>query len=149
MMARFSDWDRLSGVPDGYRPPYTWLLPIEGGALRSFSHIDGIGSLASAIIGRLDAESYITGAGTVSVADLRAIAALVAAIIGTGDLTTVMGAVPANMSADITVSNQDPLTPENLAASVWNALAASYDDPETMGEKMNDVLTVIKFLGLK
>jgi hypothetical protein len=38
------------------------------------------------------------------------------------------------------VANVTPFTdlsPENLATAVWNALAASYDDGGTMGEKLN------------
>ena len=40
------------------------------------------------------------------------------------------------MSAELTPFTT--LSPENLAASVWNAVAASYNTSGTMGEKLND-----------
>lgn len=45
----------------------------------------------------------------------------------------------ASLEADITPYTE--LSPESLAASVWSALAANFNDPGTMGEKMNDAGT--------
>lgn len=45
----------------------------------------------------------------------------------------------ASLEADITPYTE--LSPESLAASVWNSLAANFNDPGTMGEKLNDAGT--------
>lgn len=97
------------------------------------------------------------------IASLAGIASLSPNLTGTGEL-----------SADITPFTE--LSPENLAASVWAAAATDNNESGTMGEKLNDaggagnpwaslladngdpgtfgervqqLLTVAKFLGLK
>jgi hypothetical protein len=35
------------------------------------------------------------------------------------------------------ITGESALSPQNLAAAVWQALAAQYNDPGTMGNKLN------------
>lgn len=79
-------WDPLSGVPDGYRPPYSWVLPITAGGLSARNALIGNGELTGAIAGGLNAESSLVGTGSlVGVGAL--IVSLQAALSGAGALT--------------------------------------------------------------
>lgn len=167
-------WDKKSGIPDGYRPPYTWLLPLEAGALSSRNIIAGSGSLTASgamgvngsaaltgsgsltatgalivsavaaltgsgslsanILAVLNAVAALTGSGTLAGA-MTAKGALLAALAGIGSLSA-PGYARGHMAADISPFTE--LSPENLAASVWNAVAADYNAVGTMGEKLND-----------
>ena len=131
------------------------------GSINAEADLSGVGSLVAAITGAKFMTAGLTGTGSLSVADLRGIATIVAGLTGSGTVTGNFGATPASLSADIVIGASDPLSPENLAAAVWNALAAVYNNPGSMGEKMNDAggaadpwddpraLTLAKFLGLK
>lgn len=163
-----------SGVPDGYRPSYCWVIPQTAGALASrniiagtgaftasgamgvngaaaltgtgsltatgalivsaVAALTGSGSLTGNIVAVLDAVAALTGTGSLSGA-MTAYGALAAALAGVGALTA-PGYGIGHMEADISPFTE--LSPENLAASVWNALAADFNDVGTMGEKMND-----------
>ena len=78
----------------------------------------------------------ISASGTITDAQLGAIVNLVAALSATGQFTNVNDFATAEISADIT--SETPLSPGALAASLWNSVAASYNDAGTMGEKLND-----------
>lgn len=75
----------------------------------------------------------LTGAGAVA-ATLTAYADAQANLTGTGTLSLTPYAI-GQLAADIT--GQSVLSPQSLAAAVWNALAAQYNDSGTMGNKMN------------
>lgn len=75
----------------------------------------------------------ITGGASLTVT-LQALANAVAAITAGGSLAVTPYAI-GHMSADILPYTE--LSPEALAASVWNAVAASFNSAGTMGEKMN------------
>ena len=81
----------------------------------------------------LSLSSDLTGAGAIT-AVLNAFASVQANLSGTGTLTLVPYAV-GELSADIT--GESVLSPQNLAAAVWQALAAQYNDSGTMGNKLN------------
>lgn len=87
----------------------------------------------------------LTGAGAVA-ATLTAFASVQATLAGAGSLAVVPYAT-GDLSADIT--GQSVLSPESLAAAVWRALAAQYNADGTMGQQLNNALTVPKFLALK
>jgi hypothetical protein len=76
-----------SGVPDGYRPPYCWVLPQSPGALAARNTLDGTGgiSAADAWAVRL-AVASLTGAGGIT-ADGGLIVQLAAALVGSGAVT--------------------------------------------------------------
>lgn len=98
------------------------------------------------IRGKLELISnQLTGAGAVA-ATLTAFASVQASLSGVGSLSLVPYAT-GDLSADIT--GQSVLSPESLAAAVWRALAAQYNADGTMGQQLNNALTVSKFLALK
>lgn len=96
----------------------------------------------------------LTASGTISNAQLVSFVNMVAAISASGTMTATIGAL-SNLIADITASaSMSPtmnatanleaditpfttLSPENLAAAVWNAIAADYNTAGTMGNKLN------------
>lgn len=100
-------WDYLSGKPDGYRPPYCWLLPLTAGGLSARNNLLGECDLTAAIAGGKNAEATLsgsgdltgvgalivslvaslTGSGTITSAALLAYLQLAATLAGTGDLT--------------------------------------------------------------
>ena len=85
------------------------------------------------LVGTLFLASDLTGAGAIT-AVLNAFASVQADLSGTGTLTLVPYAT-GQLSADIT--GESVLSPQNLAAAVWQALAAQYNDSGTMGNKLN------------
>lgn len=97
--------------------------------------IAGSGTFSADITGKLEASADLAGAGDLTGA-LGALASAVCSIIGTGSITDADMRAMANMSCDITPFTE--LSPENLAAAVWNAVASAYNDAGTMGEKLND-----------
>ena len=167
------DWDKKSGVPDGYRPPYAWVLPLEAGALSSRNIIEGTGTFTASGAMGVNAVAALTGTGSLSATgalivsavaaltgtgslsgNLQAVLNAVAALTGTGSLSgamTAYGALTAalagvgalsapgygigHMEADISPFTE--LSPENLAAAVWSAIAADFNDAGTMGNKVN------------
>jgi hypothetical protein len=86
------------------------------------------------IIGKLSAAATLAGTGNFT-ASIKALGNAVSALHGTGTVASTPKAL-GNISASITPFTT--LSPENLAAAVWNALAASYNTAGTMGSKMND-----------
>lgn len=120
--------------------------------------LTGSGGITSAIGGLIvQLVAAITGSGTVTNADVKAFLAAVASLTGTGGVSsaaaTGLGALLAALTGDGTATGSTAtgigeleadivaygdLTPEGLRDAVWNALAASYNESGTMGEKMND-----------
>jgi len=80
------DWDPLSGVPDGYRDPYWWVLPITAGALAARKNISGDGDLTGSVAGGVNGECTITGVGDLSGVG-QLIISMAATISGSGDIT--------------------------------------------------------------
>jgi hypothetical protein len=97
--------------------------------------LTGSGDIAPppSLVGTLFLASDLTGAGAIT-AVLNAFASVQADLSGTGTLTLVPYAT-GELSADIT--GESVLSPQNLAAAVWQALAAQYNDSGTMGNKLN------------
>jgi hypothetical protein len=77
--------------------------------------------------------NQLTGAGAIT-ATLTAYAAVQANLTGTGTVSLTPYAT-GQLAASIT--GESSLSPQNLAAAVWNALAAQYNVSGTMGNKMN------------
>ncbi len=80
-------------------------------------------------------EAAITASGTITTAQLGAIVGMLANLNGTG-LLSANNFATASISADI--NSNTPLSPNSLAAAVWNAVAGDFNDTGTMGEKLND-----------
>jgi len=97
------------------------------------AELEGTGTLNASLAGGAAMIAVLTGEGTID-ADLGALANLIAALDGSGNVVTnltAIGFMVANLSPFT------PLSPESLAASVWNALASKYNTSGTMGEKLN------------
>ena len=85
---RFShlNWDAKSGAPDGYRPPYTWVLPMEAGGLSARRNLAGLGALVGAIAGGKNATATLSGTGSLT-ATGALIVSLAAALVGSGTIS--------------------------------------------------------------
>lgn len=94
--------------------------------------MSGGGTLTASITGQKEMEVSMTGSGNFA-ADINAFAEMILGLIGSGSLNAGTGAV-AYMTIDMTVTGSG-LNTSNVAAAVWNALAADFDTPGTMGEK--------------
>jgi len=98
------------------------------------------------LVGKLELISNnLTGAGAVA-ATLTAFASVQASLSGAGSLSLVPYAT-GDLAANIT--GQSVLSPESLASAVWRAIAAQYNADGTMGQQLNNALTISKFLALK
>lgn len=169
-----------SSFPNGYVPPYTWVLSPVAGGLSSCNEVLGNSdlSITSLSLGKA-LDSSIAGVGAVLSPSLSLITSLIAALAGTGELTASMvGSVSlaaslagsgsltasigllanliatltstgsldatlrgtATLGADIYV-NESQASTSQLVYAIWNALAASYNETGTMGEKMNSAGT--------
>lgn len=95
----------------------------------------GSGTLAATVEGRGNITMDMTGSGDLD-ASMTAIANATIAMLGTGDLEAAILAY-GNMSIDITVTGTG-LSTANVGQAVWTALAATNNEPGTMGEKLND-----------
>jgi len=95
----------------------------------------GSGTLTAAIEGRLNMSADFTGSGDLE-ASISGIASMLCDMTGTGDLEATIAAY-GNMAIDIVVTGTG-LTTANVGQAVWSALAASNNDPDTMGEKLNN-----------
>ena len=86
---RFSGWaaySPLAATPNGYTPPYSWVLPIDGGGMSAWNQLSGSGTFtASGALG-LNAEAALTGSGSLS-ATMQLIVSAVASISATGSLS--------------------------------------------------------------
>lgn len=125
------------------------------GKLDASANLSGSGDLTAAILALVQIQSALNGSGTLSgdilgagvigstlsgsgalTSSINAPAHLVSNLAGLGTFTITSGAVPGDMYANITLATS--LSPENLAAAVWNAVAANFNNAGTMGEKVND-----------
>lgn len=96
--------------------------------------LNGIGGLSASMSGIIQMASTLAGSGNLA-ASLQLISYVVCNMSGSGAVTATLRGT-ASLEADITPFTT--LSPESLAAAVWNALAANFNDAGTMGEKMND-----------
>jgi len=97
------------------------------------SDLTGSGELSVSMSGLVQLASNLAGSGDIT-SSLKLLASVICAMTGTGDITATLRGT-ATLEADITPFTT--LSPENLAAAVWNALAASFNTAGTMGAKMN------------
>lgn len=102
------------------------------------SDLDGSGTVNADILGTMAGASNLAGSAALN-ASITALGNTLANLIGVGTITSANTTAFADIAAGISVASSDPLSPENLAAAVWNSLAASYNNPATMGEIMNNV----------
>jgi hypothetical protein len=91
------------------------------------------GNISASLVGKLEMASALAGSGNLT-ASLNLIAFVISAITGSG---TISGTFKGNASLAADISSSSTLSPENLAAAVWNSIAASFNTAGTMGNKMN------------
>lgn len=98
------------------------------------ANLAAAGTISNAqLVSFVNMASDLSASGTFT-GDIGALSNLVVTLQAIGSMSPTMNAT-ANMEADITPFTE--LSPENLAAAVWSALAASYNDSGTMGQKLN------------
>ncbi len=111
-------------------------LSAEGSlVISALCNMIGSGTLTADITGIFNASIDFSGDGTLS-ADIVGIAQAIVDMIGSGELSADIVGV-ASPTIDIVVTGTG-LTTANVGNAVWSALAAANNDPNTMGEKLND-----------
>lgn len=134
------NWDDLAGTPNGYRPPYTWIIAQSDGGLSSYTLIGGFGDVTNAnLAGGLNGVAELTGAGALAavitgrapmVATLAGLAALTATLEATGQLEAALGGTGALagdliavLNATATLTGSGGISSADIQ-SVVNAVAA-------------------------
>ena len=97
--------------------------------LSAVAALSGLGTMSAAAKGKLEAAASLAGSGALTSA-LAALAGAVAALGGVGSLT---GTPRGTGSMSATITPFTDLSPQSLAASVWNALVVDFQDAGTMG----------------
>ena len=96
--------------------------------------ISASGTITNALlVSYLNMSASLAASGDL-VGSLTALGKMIASMEATGSMSPTMNAT-ANMEADITPFTE--LSPESLAAAVWNAAASSFNASGTMGNKLN------------
>ncbi len=95
----------------------------------------GSSIISASLVGKLEMTSDLAASGDLTSA-LSLFAFVISDIIGSG---TIAGTVYGTASLEANISSSSTLSPENLAAAVWNSLAASFNNAGTMGEILNNV----------
>lgn len=104
-------------------------------ALAGSGTIDSANALAI-----LEAVAALAGSGTVASATLNAQGSMIAGLTGIGALAAVVRAI-GSMEADITPFTA--LSPQTLAAAVWNSVASQFVIAGTMGDYMKIIEAVL------
>lgn len=115
-----------AAFPNGYEPPWSWMMAPKGGGLSAYNTVYGTGDLtittlslgkdlAAALTGSggitapslaliVQLAAALTGSGTISAAALQAIINLAAALTGSGSVTAASLALIVQLEADLTAS---------------------------------------------
>lgn len=116
----------IAGSGDLISPSLSLVIQLAASIL-------GEATLSASLVGKLEMASAMAGSGDLTSA-LSLIANVVTEMAGSGTMeATAFGT--ADMSA--TFSSSSTLSPENLAAAVWNSVAAAFNTAGTMGNKLN------------
>ena len=102
------------------------------GVLIAACAIQGGGTVAADIIGAWVMGATVSGSCALT-SSIRALGHAVAGIVGAGNVTAGIAA-KATIGCDITSVSE--LSPQSLAAAVWNSLVTSFQDAGTMGEAL-------------
>lgn len=96
-------WEPKSGVPDGYRHPYAWVMPQTAGGLSARNNLSGAGACTISMAGGVNGEAALSGAG-----DVTGVGALIVSLV-------------AELTGSGTITNADAVAYLNLAASLAGA----------------------------
>jgi len=145
--------------------------------LVELSGVVGTGTVSSAALNAvaISQATGISGSGSVTTANLTALVPMMAGLVGVASLSPSLRGI-GSLSADIEIGASDPLSPEGLASAVWDTVLADHqdagttgaalgdassagnpwsallddnNDPGTFGDRVQKLLTVAKFLGLR
>lgn len=90
----------VAAVPNGYEPPYAWVIATRGGGLSAYKSVTGAGALAAGLTMGRALTIEMVGAGEIAEAQLALIVSLLAELEGDGALSAAMrGAV--QMAAEL------------------------------------------------
>lgn len=104
----FGGIPKTSGIPNGYLPPYSWILPYKAGGMSVYFGVDGLGIVSNGnLAGGLNAVAGLTGVGTITNANGGLILSAVATLLGIGSLT---GAIVGSLNASATLVGTGDLT---------------------------------------
>lgn len=95
----------------------------------------GQASLTTSLSGAVSMAASLAGSGNITAA-LGLISNVVATLIGAATVSPTLRGT-AKIEANI-FTNEGAADAAQIATSVWNSLAASFNDPGTMGEALND-----------
>ena len=97
--------------------------------------LSGTGALSGTLAGSAAMIASLAGQGNLTAA-IQALAWLTSQLIGEGSASASNLTAIGHMEADLYVNSGTASTKE-LAAEVWNSVAASFDESGTMGNKLN------------
>lgn len=113
------------------------LEAIGGLIVNLIADISGSGEVSDADVKAfLAAVANLSGSGEISDAQASGLGELVCALVGLGTAAGSTATGVGAMSADLVVTGTG-LTTANIGPAVWDALAASFNDAGTMGNKLN------------
>jgi len=89
MFAGQASIDPKNAKPNGYKPGYgATVIQIKDGGMASYVNTSGLGTSAANLAGAKEAVAALIGSGDITTADLRALGNLVGALTGTGTVST-------------------------------------------------------------
>jgi len=100
-----------------------------------YAAISGSGTISQADLkAYLNALADLTGSGTITSADLEGLGELIAVLYGEGLIDPLLVATG---ELGAVIKSYSDLSTEGLRDAIWQAAAANYQDPTTMGGKLN------------
>jgi hypothetical protein len=116
-------WAKQSGVPDGYRPPYAWVLPSKAGGLSARNNLSGVGTITLTMASGLNADASLTGSGDLTGTG-QLIISMVAALTGSGTINNAAMEAFLNLAASLAGSGDI----SGAATAIGHAAAALEGD---------------------
>lgn len=116
---QYTAFDAKCATPNGYSPPYSWIIAKSAGGIASYTQISGSGTMNSPNLQLIiDIGATITSQGLIfPLPVVQATIPISAAISGTGDfLSAPIIQALGNLSANITPFTG--LTPDNIASGI-------------------------------
>lgn len=116
---------------------------LVSGLIDITSTLLGAGSVDPTIMALVNANASLSGYSSLQ-SSLESLGNMVAAVLSTGSVSGADMRAKAYMSADVTPFTD--LSPQNLAAAVWNTLASELNSPGSMGDYVNKILLIEKIM---
>lgn len=101
--------------------------------VQAIAAIFGAGSLSADAVGTLAMAANLAGSGAIT-ASMGALASVVASITAGG---SVAGTMFGTGTMECNITGFTELSPQSLAAAVWNSLVASFQEAGSMGEALS------------